>query len=63
MDLRWDQGFITHQNLEKRLALQQELEQLTPIPVEALSNPFQTDLQDDVHRVQRDRIGIADCFR
>ena len=34
MDFRWDQGFITDKNdyLEKRVRLQQELEQLTPIP-------------------------------
>jgi hypothetical protein len=34
MDFRWDQGFITdkHEYLEKRVRLQQELEQLTPVP-------------------------------
>lgn len=34
MDFRWDNGFITDQAsyLEQRLPLQQELEQLTPIP-------------------------------
>ncbi len=33
MDFRWDQGFITDRNdyLEKRVKLQQDLEQLTPI--------------------------------
>jgi site-specific DNA recombinase len=34
MDFRWDHGFITDRNeyLEQRVALQQELERLTPIP-------------------------------
>jgi DNA invertase Pin-like site-specific DNA recombinase len=34
MDFRWDQGFITDKDayLEQRVKLQQELEQLTPIP-------------------------------
>ena len=34
MDFRWDQGFITDKAdyLEKRIKLQQELEQLSPIP-------------------------------
>jgi len=34
MDFRWDHGFITDRTdyLEKRLKLQQELENLTPIP-------------------------------
>lgn len=34
MDFRWDHGFITDQDgyLEERLRLQQELEQLSPIP-------------------------------
>lgn len=34
MDFRWDQGFITDKEayLEQRVKLQQELEQLTPIP-------------------------------
>jgi hypothetical protein len=35
MDFRWDQGFITDKAdyLEKRIRLQQELEQLSPIPM------------------------------
>ena len=39
MDFRWDYGFITDRDeyLEKRLALQQELEQMTPIPEEDLA--------------------------
>jgi hypothetical protein len=39
MDFRWDQGFITDRTdyLEKRVKLQQELEQLTPIPDDDLS--------------------------
>ena len=39
MDFRWDYGFITDKDeyLEKRLALQQELEQMTPIPDEDLA--------------------------
>ena len=38
MDFRWDHGFITDRDdyLTKRLTLQQELEQLTPIPDEDL---------------------------
>jgi site-specific DNA recombinase len=38
MDFRWDHGFITDKNayLEERLKLQQELEQMTPIPDEDL---------------------------
>ena len=38
MDFRWDQGFITNRDeyLEKRVQLQQELEQLTPIPDDEL---------------------------
>ena len=34
MDFRWDHGFITDADeyLEKRLTLQQKLEQMTPIP-------------------------------
>jgi hypothetical protein len=34
MDFRWDKGFITDETeyIEKRLKLQQELEQLSPIP-------------------------------
>jgi hypothetical protein len=44
MDFRWDHGFIVNEDeyLEKRLALQQELEQLTPIPEEELA--FAVDL-------------------
>ncbi len=39
MDFRWDQGFITDKldYLEKRVKLQQELEQLTPIPEDDLA--------------------------
>lgn len=39
MDFRWDQGFITDKMdyLEKRVKLQQELEQLTPIPEDDLT--------------------------
>jgi hypothetical protein len=39
MDFRWDHGFITDADeyLEKRLALQQELEQMMPIPEEDLA--------------------------
>jgi hypothetical protein len=39
MDFRWDHGFITDADeyLEKRLALQHELEQITPIPDEDLA--------------------------
>jgi site-specific DNA recombinase len=39
MDFRWDHGFITDADeyLEKRLALQEELEQVTPIPDEDLA--------------------------
>jgi site-specific DNA recombinase len=38
MDFRWDQGFITDKldYLEKRVKLQQELEQLSPIPEDDL---------------------------
>ena len=38
MDFRWDQGFVTDkmEYLEKRVKLQQELEQLTPIPEDDL---------------------------
>ncbi|GIK65291.1 MAG: integrase [Chloroflexota bacterium] len=38
MDFRWDQGFITDKTdyLDKRVKLQQELEQLTPIPEDDL---------------------------
>lgn len=38
MDFRWDHGFITDQEayLEERVKLQQELEQLTPIPEDDL---------------------------
>lgn len=38
MDFRWDHGFITDQEayLEERVKLQQELEQLTPIPDDEL---------------------------
>jgi len=38
MDFRWDHGFVTDKDayVEKRLALQVELEQLTPIPDEDL---------------------------
>ncbi len=38
MDFRWDNGFITDQDeyLEKRLGLQQELEQMKPIPIDEL---------------------------
>ena len=38
MDFRWDHGFVTDKDayVEKRLALQAELEQLTPIPDEDL---------------------------
>jgi site-specific DNA recombinase len=38
MDFRWDQGFITNKDeyLQKRLGLQQELEELKPIPVDDL---------------------------
>ena len=38
MDFRWDQGFITDKDayLEQRVKLQQELEQLTPIPDDEL---------------------------
>ena len=38
MDFRWDQGFITDKDayLEGRVNLQQELEQLTPIPDDEL---------------------------
>jgi site-specific DNA recombinase len=39
MDFRWDQGFITDKMdyLEKRVQLQQQLEQLTPIPDDDLA--------------------------
>ena len=39
MDFRWDQGFVTDKEeyLEKRVQLQQELEQLTPIPDDELA--------------------------
>ena len=38
MDFRWDQGFVTDEDeyLEQRVKLQQELEQLTPIPDDEL---------------------------
>ncbi len=38
MDFRWDSGFIPDQNeyMEKRLGLQQELEQLKPLPMDEL---------------------------
>jgi len=38
MDFRWDNGFITDKDeyLQKRLGLQQELEQLKPLPMEEL---------------------------
>lgn len=38
MDFRWDNGFITEKDayLEERIKLQQELEQLTPIPDDEL---------------------------
>ncbi len=38
MDFRWDQGFFTNRDeyLEQRVKLQQELEQLTPIPDDEL---------------------------
>ena len=38
MDFRWDNGFITDEVdfMEKRLKLQQELEQYTPIPEDDL---------------------------
>lgn len=44
MDFRWDYGFITDKDtyLEQRLKLQQELEQMTPIPDEELD--FAADL-------------------
>lgn len=44
MDFRWDYGFITDKDtyLEQRLKLQQELEQMTPIPDEELN--FAADL-------------------
>jgi hypothetical protein len=39
MDFRWDSGFVTDKDgyLEKRVKLQQELEQLTPIPDDDLA--------------------------
>ena len=38
MDFRWDNGFIPDQQeyLQKRLGLQQELEQLKPMPLDEL---------------------------
>ncbi len=47
MDFRWDQGFITEREvyIEQRLQLQQELEQLTPIPNDALEQA--TDMLDN----------------
>jgi hypothetical protein len=38
MDFRWDQGFVTDKDefLEQRIRLQQQLEQLTPIPDDEL---------------------------
>lgn len=60
MDFRWDSGFITDkaEYLEKRLKLQQELEQLTPVQDELdvaadILENFQThweDCQDDVEK-------------
>lgn len=64
MDFRWDNGFITEQDeyLERRLGLQQELEQLKPIPMEELEaaadiltnfNECWTRAQDDPGEQQR----------
>jgi site-specific DNA recombinase len=47
MDFRWDRGFITDRDayLKERMALQQELEQLTPIPNDDLA--FAADLLEN----------------
>ena len=47
MDFRWDHGFITDQEgyLEERVKLQQELEQLSPIPDDDLD--FAADLLEN----------------
>ena len=50
IDFRWDYGFITDKNtyLEQRVKLQQELEQMTPIPDEELD--FAADLLANFQR-------------
>ena len=60
MDFRWDQGFITDKAdyLEKRLGLQQELEQLTPaydeldaaVDLLADFSAYWDDCDDDIER-------------
>ncbi len=64
MDFWWDNGFVTDQDeyLEKRLALEQELLQLKPIPMEELEaaadiltnfDEYWTRAQDDPGEQQR----------
>jgi hypothetical protein len=64
MDFRWDNGFITDKNayLEQRVKLQQELEQLIPIPDDDLEHAanilniferYWAETNDDRHEQQQ----------